>query len=198
MRRQEVYFARCMTPFGTPMGAIKVGCSHGHELRLRAIGSNQPYNLNLIGTVPGGWITEAMVHLYLRRHRVAGEFFFDNQYVVSFVEAALSRDRAFHFIEDAGSGDNLPAEAFAAFMDYHGLTIELVCEYLERDPSPYVGKVSGLKNRKLIAGALIAAQRADGPCGRYVHWPRDCIFGLLGQRHPNARPALPDLAKEAA
>lgn len=197
MRRREVYFARCLTPFGTPLGAIKIGCSYGHETRLRAIASNQPYSLEILGTVPGDMITEAMVHLYLRRHRISGEFFYENLVVMGFINEAIDRDRAFYFIHEGG-GDNLPDEALAAFMDYHGLTLEAICEYLERPPAFYRGKLNGNKSRRLLAAALIVAQRADGRGGRYVNWPIDCIYGLLGQRHRNVTPALPEPMKDAA
>jgi hypothetical protein len=197
MRVRTVYFARCLTPFGTPMGAIKIGCSYGHEDRLRAVAANQPYSLQLIGAVPGEYVTEAMVHLYLKRHRISGEFFHENRYVMKFVESAVERGTAFQFINDVGAGDNLPDEALNAFMEYHGLTLEMVCEYLERDPAIYRGKAPP-KNRKLLAAALIMAQRADGPGGRYVYWPADVVHGLLGHRHRNVRLALPEPIKDAA
>lgn len=199
-RLRHVYFARCLTPFCAPIGAIKVGCSYGHDLRLKSIVSSQPYKLELIGVVPGEMITEAMVHLYLRKHRIAGEFFHENPVVTEFVTDAIERGSAFHFIDETGAGDNLPGGSLSAFMSYHGITIEEVCEYLGRDPKPFVGKVGTIQNHKIIAGALIVAQRADGRDGRFVAWPADCIRGLLGQRHFNAKTLLapPVLMSEAA
>lgn len=187
MRERRVYFARCIGPHKTPIGAIKIGCSFGHEDRLAAIGRNQPFTLELITTVPGEMITEAMIHLYLRRHRIGGEFFHENQVVMRFIEAAAERGRAFYYIDDVGAADNLPKEAIEAFMAFHGITIRDVCAHLERDPKAYENKLSGSKNRMIIAATAILAQMDQ----RFVSWPRDCILGLLGQVHYNVAPTLP-------
>jgi len=195
---RNVYFARCLTPFGTPLGAIKIGCSYGHELRLKNIASNQPYSLELIGVVPGQMITEAMCHIYLKRHRIAGEFFYENPVVMSFVDSAVERGRAFFFIDEAGTSDYLPSPALEAFMNYHGITVDDVCAFLERDPAAYRGKLNELKNRRFIAAALIVAQRADGPGGRFVSWPNDCVLGLIGQQHRNVKQLPAPSMKEAA
>lgn len=193
-RLRQVYFARCIGPHKTPMGAIKIGCSYGHELRLQSIARNQPFTLELITAVPGEMVTEAMVHLYLSRHRIDGEFFHENQVVMRYVEQVAARGAAFHYIEDAGNADHLPAKALEAFMRYHGISLDEVARYLQRDLKHLVGKLEGVRNRNIVAATAILAQTD----GRYVSWPRDCIFGLLGEVHPSIRPALPAPEREAA
>jgi hypothetical protein len=190
---QSVYFARCLTPWGTPMGAIKVGCSYGHELRLKAISMNQPYSLELLALVPGGMLMETLVHLFLQKHRIAGEYFHENAHVAEYVQAVAERGTAFHYMSVSPCGDRLPDGAFTAFLQYHGITIEQVCEYLGRDPKPYLAKTKGI-NRKLIAAAVLIARNETG--GRYVSWPTDCIHGLLGEVHEDIK-LLADL-REAA
>lgn len=183
-----VYYARCLTPWGTPMGAIKIGCSYGHELRLKAITSTQPYDLELLAAVPGEMVMEALVHLYLSKHRIRGEFFHDNAFVRRYIDLVAARGTAFYWMDAAPMGDSLPDEAFQAFLAYHGLTIEEVCEFLGRDPKLVARQKGGLTSRKIIAGAILMARGDLNRDGRMVQWPLDAIRGLLGLRHPSLAP----------
>lgn len=188
-RPRMVYFARCLGPWGTPMGAIKVGCSYGHELRVKAISSNQPYSLELITAVPGEMLLETLVHLYLQKHRIAGEFFHENAYVTEYLEGVIERGTAFVQMDAPPQGDYLPDGSLDAFLKYHGLTLNRVFEFLGREPK-VIADIGRMKNRKLIAAAMLIA-RWEGD-GRYVHWPADCVRGLLGEVHPHVRPLIED------
>lgn len=198
---RQVYFARVIGPHRVPIGAIKVGCSYEHDARLTAIASNQPYTLELLTAAPGDFISEAVIHLLFREHRISGEFFHENCVVMDYVEEVRERGTAFEYIQDHSVGyEWLPAAATQAFMDYHGLTTEGVCRRLGRSPSAFLGKPAAMANRKFVAAALLEAVWKQA-YPRFVRWPTDCIFGLLGQRHPREAPSLPepdDLDAEAA
>jgi hypothetical protein len=181
---RRVYFARCIGPWGTPLGAIKVGCSHVPESRLKSVATCQPYTIEVLAIVPGGFVMEAVVHQYLRKHRISGEFFHENAFVAGYVDAVAHRGAAFEDIEADPQGDVVPTGAFDGFLKYHGLTIEQVSEYLGRQRV-----VANTASNKVIAGALLLANRSSS-YGRSVQWPADCLRGLLGEVHGHIRPRI--------
>lgn len=176
---RQVYFARCIGPTGEPIGAIKVGCSYGFSDRLAAIGRNQPFKLEAIASVPGHLVLEKACHLYLRRHRIDGEYFHENEAVMSFINRAKEAGGAFYYFTDSGF-DHLPEKSVEAFMGYHGVSIEDVCEFLSVPVKRHKGKLDGKHNVAIVAATAILAQSE----GRFVHWPGDALRGLCGELHP--------------
>lgn len=178
MREKRVYFARCLGPKGEPIGAIKIGCSYGHEDRLVSIGRNLPFSLKLIARVPGHLVLETACHLYLRNHRIDGEYFHDNEVVQKFVAGAQARCAAFpQFTADPC--DEVHPMAMEGFMSFHGVSLEEVCKFLSIPLKRHEGKISGKYNGKLVAATGLLAQARN----QHPHWPRDAISGMAGKRH---------------
>lgn len=178
MRDRSVYIARCLGPNGDPIGAIKVGCSFGFDKRLEAVARNQPFTLELITHVPGHLIMEKACHLYLKKYRIDGEFFHESEAVMKFANTAKERGTAFYYFSDDGF-DHLPEKAVQAFMEYQGISLDAVCEYLGVPLKRYAGKLDGKRNSTVIAAAALLAQSQ----GRFVNWPGDALRGLVGERH---------------
>jgi hypothetical protein len=191
MTASRVYFARCVGPFGQPLGAIKIGFSTVPSHRIVSAARCQPYTLDLIGSIEGGWATEALLHLALRAHRIDGEFFHDNPYVRSTIERALELGRPLYYVTMGSGGDYLPLAATEAFMRYHGIALDDAAKFLGLSLKYYEGQLEK-PNRRLIAATALLAQKNR----RFVSWPADCVRGLLGQIHPDIRPKLPPLAAE--
>lgn len=57
--------------------AIKIGYSADVAARVREISIYQPLEPELIGTMPGGRSLEEAIHVFLRQHRIKGEWFRD-------------------------------------------------------------------------------------------------------------------------
>lgn len=65
-----VYFAQA--DYGGP---IKVGCSCDRDLRVQVLSQDLPFNLVLIGWVPGGFFRERFVQAYFREYAIRREWF---------------------------------------------------------------------------------------------------------------------------
>lgn len=179
----KVYFARCIGPTGDPIGAYKIGCSHGFNDRLKQITASLPFTLELVAVTTGSTMLEAVCHMSLRKYCVGGEYFRECPEVDKFVNRVAETGEAFHYIRDAGS-DRHTAALIQPFMDYHGVTAADVGAYLKR-PTSAIEKLrtSKYKSRKIVAAtALIAASREQ-----YVKWPTDLIAALQGEEHPMLR-----------
>ncbi len=68
--RQYVYFMQC--DFGGP---IKIGCSHKPTLRQQVARPEMPFELVLIGQVPGSYYIEDFLHCWFRPWNIRGEWF---------------------------------------------------------------------------------------------------------------------------
>lgn len=179
---RKVYFARCLGPTGAPIGAYKIGCSMGHNDRIKSVAANLPFSLELVATTPGSMVMEAICHLYLKEHRIAGEYFHECPPVDKFVTRVAETGRAFTFISDSGFDGGVGA-LVAPFMSFHGVTVEDICKYLGRPKSAFDVIKAGYKSRNLIAAvALIAAERTQ-----HVSWPDNIIAALAGEVNPLLR-----------
>lgn len=178
---QRVYFARCIDPDGNQMNAYKIGCSHGHNERLQQIASNVPFTLQLEAAVPGSEVLEAVCHLSLKEHRIAGEYFYANEQVCNVVRRAAEYGEAFYWIRDRGFHRTQDG-ALQAFMAYHNVSLEEVCELLGFPVSQYEKRISKphFRSRKLVAAvAIIVSRRAQ-----FAFWPDDALSHLLGEANP--------------
>lgn len=192
---RQVYFAECLGPNGAPIGAYKIGCSHGWEDRLKQISSGLPFTLELRAAVTGDLVMEKICHLALAEHKISGEYFHASERVVKVATYAAHHGRAFPWIEDLGESDT-PDGAVKAFMDYHGVELAEVCEILGYKISQYEKRLadSKYKNRNMVAAAAIVANRR----GQYVCWPTDAMHGLLGDISHQVAEARARDAKVAA
>jgi hypothetical protein len=192
---RQVYFAECMGPKGEPIGAYKIGCSHGWTNRLKQISSGMPFSLECRALIPGDLVMEKICHLALNDHCISGEYFHASDRVVSVARYAAEHGRAFPLIEDLGE-QTTPEGSVKAFMDFHGVELAEICEVLGFAPSQYERRLADkkYKNRNMIAAAAIIANRR----GQYVRWPTDAMLGLLGKFNhlvAKARAAAPDMAQ---
>lgn len=192
---RQVYFAECIGPTGTPLGAFKIGCSHGWSDRLKQISAGLPFSLELKAAVSGDLVLEKICHLALKEHRIGGEYFHASERVLKVVKYAAENGRAFSLIEDLGE-TSAPEGAVKAFMDYHGVDLSEVCKILGYSVSQYEKRLADkkYKSRNIVAAAAVVANRRE----QYVCWPTDAIRGLLGEINPTLAQARADLAKAAA
>lgn len=79
-----VYFVECPEAF-----AIKVGFTSQVERRFSMLQTSSPFELRLIGTVPGGLDHEARLHWLFRKERTRGEWFRDGGPLRSMIEALM-------------------------------------------------------------------------------------------------------------
>lgn len=181
---QRVYFAKAICPNGEPMGAYKIGCSHGFNDRIKQLSATLPFSLEVVATVPGGIITEAAVHLFLKEHRIAGEYFHANAVVEEFVAKAERRGSAFyHFQEGAAlrGHSGIVPEASVAFMRYHGLSEDEIRKRIGTSSTVYQKqRAQRFGNRKWIAAmAVILCER-----GQFCTWPHDVLESMAGNVSP--------------
>lgn len=171
---RKVYFARCIGPTGQPIGAYKIGCSYGWNDRIKTAAACLPFTLEVAAVVPGSMFMEAAVHLYLKAHRIAGEYFHANEVVEEFVARAAETGEAFNYIFDAGS-DYANERAADIFLRYHGVSLSEACLRAGIPLKRYEKLKNIGKSRRLLAGAaLVAAEQ-----GKYVHWHEDIVHALM-------------------
>jgi hypothetical protein len=177
---RQVYFAECIGPNGQPIGAYKIGCSHGWSDRLKQISSGLPFSLELRALVLGDLVMEKICHIALKDHCISGEYFHASEKVVKVAERAAKTGRAFPMIEDLGES-RVPEGAVKAFMEYHGVDLGEVCEILGFQASQYEKRLanSKYKSRNMVAAVAVVANRRE----QYVCWPTDAMRGLLGEVH---------------
>lgn len=184
-RTKRVYFARCIGPTGEPIGAYKIGCSHGWNERVKQVASNLPFTLEVEATVQGGYVMEKVIHILLKHEKISGEYFHARGDVVSFVQTCAERGSPFWYISDVGGSDTLPDGALHAFMRYHGVTLAEACRELGVSLSSMesrAAKKSYSASKIIAAVAIVAAHRQQ-----YVNWPTDALLGLLGKKSPRLR-----------
>jgi len=66
-------------------GQFKVGYSKRPTARLQALQTASSDRLTLVGTTPGGVEDEKALHQHMTAHRLAGEWFADNQILASLI-----------------------------------------------------------------------------------------------------------------
>lgn len=176
-RSERVYFARCIGPLG-PIGAIKIGCSHRWNERVKEQSANLPFDLELLASVPGGRVLEAFCHMQLKPHRIGGEFFLENEQVMKVVNRATTTGKAYYYVEDSGSSQ-FPDGALSAFMKFHGIALSELALKLGRPLAKFEKEAvkSNFDNCKRAAAAAFIAQSKE----HFVRWPDDALRGLCGQ-----------------
>lgn len=183
---RKVYFARCIGPRGEPMGAYKIGCSFGHNDRIKAQTVSLPFSLELVAVTPGGRVMETACHMWLRDHRIGGEYFLDSPDVQAMVDRAAETGEAFSRIHDDGSDDHHSVtqdKIVGAFMAYHKVSLVDACAYA-KVPVRRFQSSGAKKTLKLAAAAALIASNQ----GHNVSWPLDAFAGLEGRIAPECRP----------
>ena len=107
-RTPRVYFARCIGPTGDPIGAYKIGYSHGWNERVKQIGSGLPFTVEVDATVLGGRVMETALHLTLKEDCISGEYFHARGKVLELVERCATTGSPFARIRDAAGSEDLP------------------------------------------------------------------------------------------
>lgn len=176
---RQVYFAECIGPDGKPIGAYKIGCSHGWRDRLKSAASGLPFTLELRGAASGDLVLEKICHLAFKEERISGEYFRPSERIVAAAEAAREKGRFFPLIEDLGEW-SIPDGAVQAFLKFHCVSSAEVCAILDVPESQYERRIANAKyrSRNVVAAAAVVANRR----GQYVRWPTDALHGLLGER----------------
>lgn len=180
-RSQRVYFAKCFGPKGDPIGAYKIGCSYGHDLRVKQLTANLPFTAEIVASVPGGFVLEAICHIPLKDEHISGEYFHASERLERIVENAVNEGFAFDYITDLGTRE-VPAGALQAFMKYHDVSLDDFCKVLGVSPKQYEKHLSRPRYnpRKVVAAIAIIASRRR----QYVNWPNDALLGLCGEFAP--------------
>ena len=179
---RRVYFAKCIGPTGDEIGAYKIGCSYGHNYRVKALSANLPFTLEIQATVPGDLLLEAICHMKFREDRVGGEYFKYSEELHDFVKRASEKGFAFHFFEDNSSmRSGSDQDLVAGFLSFHGVTLDEACHRAALDPKRYraVGDGKIKRSSKMIAGAALVAMSRQ----QFVVWPDDGFRGCLQEKY---------------
>lgn len=180
-RSQKVYFGRCIGPTGEPLGAYKIGCSHGWNERIKQVVSGLPFSIEVDAVTQGGFVMETALHLILKDERISGEYFYARGKVLELVNRCIETGSPFARIKDLGPRST-PDGALQGFLTYHGVALSEVCDFLGIKQSDYEKRAAkkAYRSTKVVAAvAIIAARR-----GQYVDWPTDALSGLLGEESP--------------
>lgn len=81
----KVYFVK---PVGAS-GPIKIGLSGNPQKRINEIKGWCPFELEMIGAVPGSWADEQFLHECLAEHHSHGEWFHASPLVLNTIEHVL-------------------------------------------------------------------------------------------------------------
>lgn len=192
-RSQKVYMAHCIGPEGNRIGAVKIGCSHGWNERIKDVVANLPFTLEIAAVVPGGFFMEAVCHLHLKEERIGGEYFRSSERTLGFVSRCAETGEAFRYISDTGAFE-CSLDMIKAFLSYHSVSAKEACERAGLAASYYIGK-SGLLEKKsrevLAAAALVAASR-----GQYSTWPGHGLQGQTAKK--TTKPRVPKARQSEA
>lgn len=173
--KSHVYFARCISWNGADLDAIKIGLSVWPQHRVRAVASQQPFVCELIGQFPGDMFAEYFVHMWLRQHKLGGEFFKAEGEVLRLADhARKTGELPFPIFEE---NPNRPwtfqAIRIDDYMERHSITFDDI----EADAGvagdyhrKHFARGGGPNRRFLAALAVCAVKR-----GLEVHWPLDFI-----------------------
>lgn len=82
--RHNVYFAQ-----DPAAGRIKVGKSETIQTRLSELSRGSPFRLQLVGTMPGGFRQERIVHAKFAEYRTHGEWFDPGPRLVAFIRSLI-------------------------------------------------------------------------------------------------------------
>jgi hypothetical protein len=178
-RSQKVYMAHCVGPDGNRIGAVKIGCSHGWNERIKDVTANLPFTLELAAVVPGGFFMEAACHLYLKSERIGGEYFLSSEKTLKLLSSSAKDGQAFQYISDSGSHE-ASADMIKGLLEYHDISVDDACERAGISASYVKGRAGGLEkpSRKLLAGAALVASSRH----QFCNWPDDGFKGLLGEK----------------
>ena len=150
----RVYFARCV---GFP--AVKIGCSHYVLDRLKAVKSNLPFDMELIGQFPGNLLDEKYVHVALLKHRLGGEFYADCDEVREWYEHARDFEAPLHPIPALKLAHSVNSRRMVAFGEKHGITTDKIAQMLQVDRATvkrYALKAHHGSSHYLAAMAVLA------------------------------------------
>lgn len=169
----SVYFAECIGPNGSPMGAIKIGCSARVARRIGQLSSGQPYTCKLLVSFPGHLLDEALMHEWLRDDQISGEFFADTPAVRDVIMSARETQGMPFPVEGAEVRlADVGAGGVRTFMAMHGLTVAEAAALTGRAAVFYdAGLAQKTPPRALVASLAVAALRK----GRRVEWDFDFI-----------------------
>ena len=152
----EVYFAKCV---GFP--AIKIGCSHGWRLRLQALQTNLPFDLEFVGAFPGGMFAERFVQVTLLKHRLGGEYFSECDEVMEWAHHARDHAQPLRLIPHIDDLSWVREPKVRALMRRYKIAAEEVADLLQVGPSTAkkLTKDGYGKSRHFTAAVCVIAQR---------------------------------------
>ena len=156
----SVYFARCTTFDGVDMHAIKIGCSLTVSRRLKAVAMLQPYDCQLLATFDGGLFHEGLMHLWLHKHRIGGEFFRDDPEVIEVIDHVNRTGHApFQFRE--GPFRWITMDDFRAFIEAYEITAADIAAVTGRKAKTYEIhiKTQEKASHRLVGAAMVVAMR---------------------------------------
>ncbi len=156
-RVRGVYFAQCI---GFP--AIKIGCSYGFKLRLEALQSKLPFDLQYLGSFPGDLFTERYIQVLLMEHRLGGEFYADSPPVREWAEHAKRTGEPLHAVPQFNMLHRIPGDRLRAWAADHGINVHDVASLLGVSTSTakaYTKKQHGYGSLFLAALAVLARRR---------------------------------------
>lgn len=135
----SVYFIRCKAT-----GAIKIGLSESPWSRLSKMQSDSPGELEMLGVVEGGLVTEAQMHARFFASHLRGEWFNPTADLVAFTETLSAPEGQRKKVYDAATSPTCLATAVGIGKAHASSILSG-----KRIPSPRVAvrvfRVTGLK-----------------------------------------------------
>jgi len=168
----SVYFAKCIAANGMDMDCIKIGLSHEPVDRVVSVSIQLPFSCELIASVPGDVFLEHFVHMWLRSHKVGGEYFHARGEVLQIAEYARQHGKLPFKVYETGE-DNWHRVDVPSYMSKHGITFKEV-ERLSGVTAGLYRKLIERKpcgNRRFLAALAVTAIKR----GLSVTWQRDFI-----------------------
>lgn len=171
--KSRVYFARCLTWSGQDMMAIKVGLAIDPVKRAKSVCSQQPYECELVATVPGDSFIEHFVQMWLRAYHLGGEYFRAEGETIRLMDHAREHGELPLPVSERQLGVKFSELDVSGFMARNHLTFRDV-EALSGTARGHYQKRferTGYMNRRMLAALAVAAVKR----GVSVQWPLDFI-----------------------
>lgn len=166
-----LYFAKCLAPDGYDLNVVKIGCAEKPEKRIKSVATNQPFTCELVATAPGGMFLEHFTHMWLRNHKLTGEFFHNRGEVAELMEYVRKHGRHPFPISFRGPEGWFKTLDLVHFMDKFGISMRDVSKTAGVTFSSYDAllKREQCGNRRLLAAVSVTAVRR----GFHITYPAD-------------------------
>lgn len=179
----SIYFAQCVAPNGTDMGAVKVGWSKKPEQRVKDVPDSQPFNCELLAVCRGDLFEEAAFHAWLEADLIRGEYFYDRAEVRRLIGLCRTGQFPLAIAENHLRSTWITMDGISNFMALHGLDVPALVKLAGGREAFYASRLKQrIPSRRLVGHMVVAALRK----GRSVDPDADFLNGEFAVRASEA------------